>query len=275
MVSSKKIMLFDMKILLSTLVICFTLNISNAQINSRVMIDGQVSAPIGDDVEGIVLYNRSTDKGTITNKDGLFKMSVGINDRIEVVAMQYQHFIILVDKGIVDSKKLNIFLNESVNQLEEVVVTPYDLNGNVTVDVKKIGFSESGIGEVSKQTSVRINDTDYDFRPDELSPLENKVFLEDRMINGLNFVNLFKVVFKDKDEAKKKNHASDIDVRIRNMYNDDFFKNYLALEIHQINEFIFFAEDNGLDNVYFEAGKELDLLQFLVYQSKLYRQRSK
>ncbi len=262
-----------MKIWLSTLLICCTLTISNAQITSRVMIDGKVSAPIGDDVEGVVVYNRSTDKGTITNKDGMFRLSVGINDRIEVVAMQYQHFIILVDKGIVDSKKLNIFLNESVNQLEEVVVTPYDLNGNVTVDVKKIGYSESGIGEVSKQTSVRVNDTDYDFRPDELSTVENTVFLEDRMINGLNFVNLFKLVFRDKEEAKKKNHASDIDVRMRKMYNDDFFKNYLALEIHQINDFIFFAEDNGLNNKYFESGKELDLLQFLVLQSKLYKQQ--
>ncbi len=259
-----------MKIILSTLFICFTLTLSTAQITSRVMVDGKISAPIGDDVEGVVVYNRSTNQGTITNTDGFFKISVGINDRIEVVAMQYQHFTIMIDKGVIDSKKLNIFLNESVNQLEEVVVTPYDLNGNVAVDVKKIGFSESGIAEVSKQTSSRINDTDYDFTQDQLSSVENKVFLEDRMINGLNFVNLFKVVFKDKEEAKKKNHAPDIDVRMRTMYNDDFFKNYLALEIHQINDFIFFAEDNGLDNKYFETGKELDLLQFLVYQSKLY-----
>ncbi|MBP2832146.1 carboxypeptidase-like regulatory domain-containing protein [Aquimarina sp. U1-2] len=262
-----------MKIKFSTLIFCFVLTICNAQITSRVMIDGKISAPIGDDVEGVVVYNRSTDKGTITNSDGRFKLSVGVNDRLEVVAMQYQHFIVLVDKGIIDSKKLNIFLNESVNQLDEVVVTPYDLNGNVTVDVQKIGFKESGLGEVAGQTSVVINDTDYDFRPDELSPVTNTVFLEDRMINGLNFVNLFKVVFKDKDEAKKKNHASDIDVRVRNMYKDDFFKNYLALDIDQINDFIFFAENNGLSTTYFETGKELDLLQFLVVQSKLYKQQ--
>ncbi|MEB3346751.1 hypothetical protein U6A24_14835 [Aquimarina gracilis] len=262
-----------MKIFFSTLLICFGLTISTAQITSRVMIDGKISAPIGDDVEGVVVFNRSTNKGTITNKEGLFKISVGINDRIEIVAMQYQHFIVLIDKGVMDSKRLNVFLNESVNQLEEVVVTPYDLNGNVTVDVKKIGFSKSGIGTVSKETSVRINDTDYDFRPDSLTALENKVFLEDRMINGLNFVNLFKLVYNNKEKKKKKEKGKDIDVKVRDMYNDDFFKDYLALEIHQINDFLFFAEDNGLDNKYFETGKELDLLQFLVYQSKLYRQR--
>ncbi len=269
----KKLTLSIMKVKLSIIFFCFALSISTAQITSRVMVDGKVSAPIGDDVEGVVIYNRSTNKGTITNKDGLFKISAGINDRIEVVAMQYQHFIILVDKGVVDSKKLNIFLNESINQLEEVVVTPYDLNGNVTVDVKKIGFSESGISSVAKETSVRINDTDYDFRPDELSTLENKVFLEDRMINGLNFVNLFKLVYDNKRKSKKKEKPLDIDVKVRDVYNDEFFKDYLALEIHQINDFIFFAENNGLNNAYFETGKELDLLQFLAYQSKLYLQR--
>ncbi|SHJ58241.1 carboxypeptidase-like regulatory domain-containing protein [Aquimarina spongiae] len=262
-----------MKVKLTVLFICLAITQSIAQITSRVMIEGKISAPIGDDVEGVVIYNRSSNKGTITNQKGEFKINAGINDKIEIVAMQYQHFLVLIDKGVVDSKRLNVFLNESVNQLEEVVVTPYDLLGNVSVDVKKIGFSESGIGEVSKETSTRINDTDYDFRPDEVSALENKVFLEDRMINGLNFVNLFKLVYNDKDNSKNKKKPKDIDVKMRDMYNDDFFRNFLALEMDQINDFIFFAEDNGLDNAYFETGKELDLLQFLVYQSKLYRQR--
>ncbi len=262
-----------MKIKLSLVFICFFTTLSFAQITSRIIIEGKISAPIGDDVEGVVVYNRSTNKGTITNKDGVFRISAGVNDRIEVVAMQYQHFVVLIDKGVVDSKRLNIFLNESVNQLEEVVVTPYDLLGNVAVDVKKIGYSQSGIAEVAKQTSVKINDTDYDFRPDELTVPENKVFLEDRMINGLNFVNLFKLVYDQTEKSKKKKQSIDIDVKVRNMYNDQFFKDYLALDMDQINDFIFFAEDNGLNNTYFETGKELDLLQFLVYQSKLYKQR--
>ncbi|WP_103867192.1 carboxypeptidase-like regulatory domain-containing protein [Aquimarina sp. I32.4] len=262
-----------MKIKLSVLFVCFIIATTTAQITSRVMIEGKISAPIGDNVEGVVVFNRSTNKGTITNKDGGFKIKAGINDRIEVVAMQYQHFMVLIDKGVMDTKKLNIFLNETINQLEEVVVTPYDLLGNVSVDVKKIGFSKSGIGDLAEETSSRINDTDYDFRPDGLSPLENKVFLEDRMINGLNFVNLFKLVYTTKEKNKKIKQPSDIDVKIRDMYNDQFFKDYLAVEIDQINDFILFVENKGLNSEYFKSGKELDLLQFLAYQSKLYHNK--
>ncbi|WP_025742720.1 peptidase associated/transthyretin-like domain-containing protein [Aquimarina pacifica] len=258
-----------MKIKLSLLFVCFFVSISFAQITSRVMVEGKISAPIGDNVEGVVVYNRSTDKGTITNKEGWFKINAGINDRIEVVAMQYQHFIILVDKGVVDSKRLHIFLHETVNQLEEVVVTPYDLLGNVTADVGKIDVSVGGLNEVEDETSSIVNDIHYDFTQDNLSFLENKVLLEDRMINGLNFVNLFKAAYKTKKSKKKKN-ATDIDVRIRDVYDDQFFKDYLALEINQINDFIFFAESNGLNKSYFNEGKELDLLQFLVFQSNLF-----
>ncbi|WP_103071115.1 peptidase associated/transthyretin-like domain-containing protein [Aquimarina sediminis] len=262
-----------MKMKLSILFICFIVSLSSAQITSRVIIHGKISVPLGDDVEGLVIYNRSTNKGTITNERGVFEISAGINDRIEVVAMQYQHFMILIDKGIVDNKRLNIFLNESVNQLEEVVVTPYDLLGNVSVDVKKIGVIESGLGKVVDETSSKINDADYSFTRDELSSVDSREFMEKGVIDGLNFVNLFKLVYNTKDRAKKEKRPVDIDVKVRNMYNDQFFKDYLALEMDQINDFLFFAEDNGLNAKYFESGKELDLLQFLAYQSKLYRKQ--
>ncbi|MHA7059943.1 peptidase associated/transthyretin-like domain-containing protein [Aquimarina sp. M1] len=261
-----------MKIKLSFLFICFIISFSFAQITSRVMIDGRISAPIGDDVEGVVVYNLTTKKGTITDNKGTFRISVGINDKLEVIAMQYQKFIVLIDKGVLDNKRLNIFLNESVNLLEEVIVTPYDLLGNVSIDVKKIDVSKSGIDEVARLTSDRINDTDYDWTPDELSELENKVFLEDRMIYGLNFVNLFKVVFQNKDVSKSKT-PTDIDVKVRKMYNDEFFKTNLALDMDQINDFIFFAEENGLNKSYLEEGNELNLIEFLVIQSKAYKKR--
>jgi len=261
-----------MKMKLLFLFSCLISSVSIAQINSRVLVNGKISAPLGDSVEGVVVFNRSTDQGTITNEKGEFKIKAGINDRIEMVAMQYQHFIIKIDKGVVANRRIHVFLNESVNQLDEVVVTPYDLMGNVTVDVKKIDVVPSGIGEdLASETDAIVNDVVFDFTQDNQSFLENKVILEDRMINGLNFVNLFKLAFESTKEPQQK--SADVDVRIRNVYSDEFFQNYLQLELNQIDEFIFFAQDNGLDMAYFQSGKELDLLQFLVVQSQLYHRQ--
>jgi len=235
-----------MKIKLFLLLVCVSVGFSFAQVTPRVMVDGHISVPAGDNVEGIVVYNLTTKKGTITDEKGDFKIDIKANDKVQVKGMQYQKFVVLIDDGVINNRKLNVFLNTSVNFLEEVIIKPYDLLGNVSADVKKINVSESGLGEVAQQTSVRINDIDYDWTPDELSELENKVFLEDRMIYGLNFVNLFKVVFNDNDKNKNKTPA-DIDQKVRKIYKDEFFKTNLDLEMDQINDFIFFAEENGLD----------------------------
>ena len=261
-----------MKIKLFLLLVCFSISFLFAQVAPRVMVDGHISVPSGDDVEGIIVYNLTTKKGTITDKKGDFKIDIKTNDKVQVKGMQYQKFVVLIDEGVIKNRTLNVFLNISVNFLEEVVVKPYDLLGNVSTDVKKINVSESGIGEVAKLTSARINDVDYDWTPDELSELENKVFLENRMINGLNFVNLFKVVFQDND-TKKNENLVDIDQKIRKIYKDEFFKTNLDLEMNQINDFIFFAEENGLTKTFLEEGNELNLIEFLVTQSKVYKER--
>lgn len=259
------------KYVLSFILICISFS-SIAQITTRVPINGVIKASIDDEVEGIVVFNRATNRGTITNQNGEFQIVAGVGDRIEIVAMQFQKFTVVVDKGIVDSKRLSVFLNETINQLDEVVVMPYDLSGNVKADVNRVVLAQDkGLEEVIKETQGRINDADYDFRPDQQTPVKNTVFLEDRMINGLNFVNLFKLAFnKRNDEADLQ---KDLDVKMRKVYDDDFFSNVLLLQKDQINDFIFYAEDKGLDETYFKEGKELDLLEFLVYQSKQYREK--
>ncbi|MFT5386791.1 MAG: hypothetical protein ACI81W_004209, partial [Saprospiraceae bacterium] len=40
----------------------------------RVIISGKVTAPIGLDVEGVTIYNISSQKGTVTSSEGLFDL---------------------------------------------------------------------------------------------------------------------------------------------------------------------------------------------------------
>jgi len=255
-------------IVLLSFMLCFV-SLLQGQIATRVMVSGKVSADIGSDIEGIVVYNRSTDQGTITNSKGEFLIRVGLNDRIEIVAMQYQHFTVLIDSGVIESGRLTIFLKETVNQLEEVIVRPHDLLGNVSVDVAKVRIGEQkGIEEIANQTSNIINDVAYDFRPDALTKIENKGVKEKGMINGLNFVNLFKFIYANEILDKKESKDVDFDEKVRELYDDQFFKDYLALEYNQIGDFIAFAAANGLSTTYFESGKELDLIQFLIYKRK-------
>lgn len=242
-----------------------------AQVISRVQIEGEVSAPIGDDVEGIVVINQTTKRGTITNKKGRFKITVGLNDRIEIAAMQFQRFTVIVNQGVINNKRLNVFLEESVKILDEVVVSPYELSGNVNVDVARIGVNKNDIPLLK---SSKTNEYEYEWRPDTQTVPENDLIYMRGIQNGLNFVNLFRLAFKKVKKSNTKNNVDQgLDQKVRALYNDQFFKDNLAIEIDQINDFIFFAEENGLDSEYFEEGRELDLIQLLVSKSELYKKQ--
>ena len=79
-----------MKKLLLLVLLCTSISMTS-QTFKRVEVDGKIIVE-GDDVEGITVFNTSTNKGVITNKNGEFKIEVAENDFIEFRALQYQNF---------------------------------------------------------------------------------------------------------------------------------------------------------------------------------------
>ena len=98
-----------------------------AQEIDRVKVSGKLHVPKGEDAEGISVYNISAQNGTITNADGTFEIAIAENDRVQITALQYQAFTVVIDKGVVDRKIMNIFLNPAVNQLEEVAFSSIEI----------------------------------------------------------------------------------------------------------------------------------------------------
>ena len=165
-----------------------------SQIVDRITVDGEVIAQPGDDVQGINIINTTTNEGVITGAEGDFTIRVGVNDRLEVTAIQFQKFTIVVDKGIIAQKQLHIFLNESVNQLDEVIVTPYDLSGNIKADIQRVAIGEKVIPPA--YSAAKMNDDDYAFSSDNQTRLDNAAAGGRRVRGELNFVNVIKALWK-------------------------------------------------------------------------------
>ena len=127
------------QLLLFLLLITSGLGIS--QEITRFEISGKITASKGEDVEGINIYNKSSQKGTITSETGEFQIKVAENDRVFISAMQFQNFTVIIDEGIIETKTMHIALNPVINQLDEVLIRPYDLSGNIVADVKRINVS--------------------------------------------------------------------------------------------------------------------------------------
>jgi len=245
----------------------FLVTLSSVAQDNRVVIKGQVLVPDGDDNEGITVYNTSSNEGTITDDDGAFTLKVGQNDRVIFSALQYNDVIVVIDKGIVQGKKMRLELIENLTVLDDVIVTPYDLSGNIRVDVGNIKTTR-----VNPFPEVSINEIEnnYVILPDAQTAVRNDVLGGFNFQNGINFVNIFKTVFKHRDRYSIDKNAiqPNVDSEIRTMYDNVFFQKNLRLEMEEIAPFIFYAEEKGLNASFLEKGRELDLIEFLLEQRK-------
>ncbi len=231
----------------------------------RTMIEGQVIVPKGDDPEGLVVYNTVSERGTITDRKGIFYLSVAKNDEILVQSVQFNPVTVKVDNGIVRTKKMNITLRESVNLLEEIVVTPYDLTGNIVADVNRVRTRPDT--SFVDTANIIIEDSKYD----QFTPVDN-VALDDKSWKyGINFVNIFKQLI-GKRESNPDQFDTTAEDELTMMYDNAFFRQNLDIKENNIGAFLDYTANHGLNKEMLEPGNELNLIQFLIDQRDKYKE---
>lgn len=253
------------------LIFLFSSLVSFAQTGQRIPVSGNIQVPPGEEVRGITISNLVSNRGTVVDINGQFSIPVAAGDSLSISSIQFQEFIIVVDKGVVESGNLNITVNEVGNRLPQVVVSPYDLTGNVTVDVARLEVVEvpDTLTSVEVQSMYFEEDAAPDFRDrprfDALDPNHS------RMEDSRRFARLFSELVTTTQMKQEERRDADVDMKLRQVYDDEFFRKNLDIPLENINDFIFFADDNGLSEEMLKAGNELDLIQFLVEQSKKYK----
>jgi len=244
----------------------------------RITVFGKVTAPIGEDIEGVTIYNISNQTGTVTTPEGYFELMVAENDRISVTALQFSTFIVVVDKGVVNEKKMGIYLNPVVNQLEEVLVRPYNLMGNVMADVARIKTAN-----VVPQwdLSYEALEFEFEFTPDKYTSISgNKA--EEAYFNGqqqaaLNFIGLAGLLFPKKNKKTKKEinvELGDIAKSLRHRFSNDYLLSSFGIYPLQANDFIYYLEENGMHSSLLNQENEMRLLDFMLQRSKTYKNLS-
>ena len=87
-----------MRLLLSFFLICISF-VTYSQEMKRDIVQGKIIVE-GDDIEGITIYNATSAIGTVTNKNGEFTIAVAVDDLLEIRALEYQNFDVVVNKEI-------------------------------------------------------------------------------------------------------------------------------------------------------------------------------
>ena len=70
--------------------------------------------------------------------EGKFQILVALNDRLEISALQFENFEVVITQDIIDSKFVTVVLVEEINKLPEIIILPYGLTGDLTVDAIRV-----------------------------------------------------------------------------------------------------------------------------------------
>ena len=122
----------------------------NAQINVSSLLKGNVSYNDTLSVSSIHVINKSRGSATITNEKGYFEIFSSPEDTIIFSSVQYKLKILVVSSEMLVSKEVIIPLEVFINELNEIVVKPNNLTGDLFKDIanstsKPVNFYNLGI----------------------------------------------------------------------------------------------------------------------------------
>lgn len=237
-----------------------------SQTGERISVNGKIIVPLGEDPEGITVFNTATNKGTVSGENGEFILEVGAGDVVNFSALLFEKFSITIDRNVVESMQLNVFLNEAATELPEVVISSIDLSGNVQVDVNRIPDPTANIPNITRED---VYDASLELKPGELTTPENAAMPDRFMQYGLNFANIFRAIVSSRETGDE--DFEPLPAQIRELYDDEFFREHLNIQRSRINDFILYAEDKGLSEEMLKEGNELELIEFLIRQSKEFK----
>ena len=197
------------------------------------------------------VVNNTAQLNTITDAEGAFEIPVALGDEVVFSSVQYLIRTVEITPEILKKNRLIITVNEKINALEEVVVTPE--NTEKFLDLKEEEFES------------------YDYNKDKSTKLENTIVTQGQLRNGLNIINIAKLIAKAVSskslEEKQKLKPSEI---LTYVFSDEFFVNDLALKNDQVTGFLEHIDKNLPSQQLLKTGQQFQLIDYLISESQKY-----
>lgn len=206
---------------------------------ARAQQAGEIRGQVLEDsigVSSVHILNLSANRATISDDQGYFEISAGIGDTLLVSAIRYERQSFSASRQMLETGLLKIYLTPFVNQLEEVVLWPYNLSGDLGRDLTNIPKEET-----VSATSLGL--------PNALVPVKTK---SERMLfeatSGTGLIPLNPILNGISGRTRMlkrrlaRNRAYQQTVAVRARYSDSLFVNVLGIPAIRIPDFMYFCE---------------------------------
>ena len=199
------------------------------------------------------VINNTSQTSTITNDQGEFEIFAKEGDEIIFSSVQYIIRTVRVNDEILKNKRLIVQINQRVRELDEVVITPDDTDK--FLDLKEEQFKG------------------FDYLADKSTKIENILTDNRQVVNGLNFVNIFKLLSSLVDSKSEEEKLSILPSEaLPLILEENFFTDILKLEYFEVNDFLSQLDlDPEIKQLIIKKNQFL-LIDYLLNKSDIYKE---
>lgn len=241
-----------MKNIPTLIIALFSIFVSVAQDNGRDLLRGTVlyrDVPVPN--QNVI--NVTTEDAVISSNNGQFAIEAKAGDDIAFTAINYQLKMVKVTQDMINNGRLVVEVKEKVTELDEVVVSPENQEQFIKLQNEEFKQVEYEIDRSTEVENISLSKA------------------ERGMQDGINFVNIFKALAKAAQKNNVERPRLKMSEVLRQVYDDEFFVVDLKLAQDQIDDFLVFVDARAPQNNLLLKQNEFQLIDFLVNQSKAYR----
>lgn len=189
-----------------------------------VQLKGSVISNV-QEVVGVYVLNKTSNKGSITNENGGFSIPVRLQDTIEFSAVQFKNRQIVITQKILDFKNYIINLDETLEELDEVV-----LDQRTQVTAMSLGFVHANVKtlELAERELISGKTMSFDGIKNSLDPVINFVSGRTKMLN----------------ERVTRNKRYATGQKMRHKYLDSITLTKLKIPKSRLQEFVLYCEQD-------------------------------
>jgi len=250
--------------------VCLVAHWGFSQEGDGKVLQGKVTST-DKDVVGVVIQNITTKDAVITNFEGDFAINVRVNDTLVFSAVHFLKKSLPVTETLYRSNFVEVPMQEFVNQLREVVVTPYNLTGDLTRDVDRVTLEKDVSAEalnlpnahkrlptqserkLQQATAGKFN-VGMLLNP-PLDPLINAITGRTKMLK--------KRLEVDKSYAQTQ--------QVQGFYADSLFVTTLKIPMEKIDDFMYFCEVDDSFQSAIQSQDKLRIWDMMLQKSRAYR----
>lgn len=244
-----------------------------AQKLPREILNGQLVAE-SISVEDILITNKTAKTASVSKKDGTFQILVRVKDTLVFSGFNIPRQILILNEADLKFTVLKVKLESQATNLEEVVINPNALSGNLAKDNENIKLN-SLKGNINNETAItKLYEDDLQSSPDnKLMPgyLDQKYMMDFAKI-GRKLVRSFK---RSEAQKNKNKDVSRFSVVVQNRFSDDFFRNNLKIDQEERIAFLNFCEKDSKAKALIANANDFELIQFLEQKKQEFRDLKK